>query len=112
LDFRADNELARTLHTEAANVRVGGEYRLSPFSVRLGTAVYGNPYEDGVVSNSKPRMIYTGGVGYKAGNTYVDFSYKHRSFASDYYMYNPEYVQVADIEHRDHSVSVTMGVRF
>jgi len=111
-DYIAENQRTEEILETGQNIRAGIEYRLKPFSLRAGVASYSNPYRSDDVENSAPTMFYTGGVGYRGKRSYVDFSYRYRTYKSDYYAYDPSIQPAATIEHSDHAINLTFGTRF
>jgi hypothetical protein len=49
---------------------LGGELKLHVMALRLGYALYGNPYKNGDLDAT--RHYYTGGLGYRNKGFYVD----------------------------------------
>ncbi|MFD2784255.1 OmpP1/FadL family transporter [Hymenobacter rubripertinctus] len=71
-DFGPDNDAVRSLYTNALNLRAGIEGRLDIFRVRAGYAHYGSPYQSSATNQS--RNYYTGGVGLRQNNFFLDAS--------------------------------------
>lgn len=69
-DADARNSAIKSAYQAASNLRLGGELKLHVFAVRLGYAVYGNPYKNSDLDGT--RHYYTGGLGYRNKGFYVD----------------------------------------
>lgn len=71
---QASHDINETIHdtyTNAMNIRIGAEAKINDFAIRGGFAYYGSPYKNIVTA---ARTIYSGGVGYRAKNWYLDAS--------------------------------------
>ncbi len=112
VDFSAVNQTISSVYQATNNVRVGGEWRLKPFSLRAGMAYYQNPNKDGSSLYASERLIYTGGVGYKRENTYIDMALRIRSTEEQTYFYHPLYAESVDHKYKGTSLSITWGTRF
>ncbi|UOG74696.1 hypothetical protein MTX78_21580 [Hymenobacter tibetensis] len=71
-NFGPDNDAIRDLYQSAVNLRLGGELRFDIFRVRAGFARYGDPYKDS--SRDRTQNYYTGGVGLRQNNFYLDLA--------------------------------------
>ena len=106
-----------TNYTQAFHVRLGGELRITPqFLARAGFAHLGSPYKD--VDNTT--QIYSGGLGYRYGQFYVDAMYMHNSYS---FQTNPYTIDtewwgstfsnpVADVKVQRGQAMLTFGVKF
>lgn len=61
----------------AAEVRIGGEYRIKAFSLRGGFRYEQSPYEENVAMGDL--RGYSGGLGYTFGNSRIDLAYSYYS---------------------------------
>ncbi len=98
------------------NFRVGGEFTTGNYAFRLGYGYYGSPYaknEDGVKINTGRRETFSGGIGYKNQDFYIDFAYGYTVSQGDYYFYNPSITPVnpAYTTLNKHNFVVTVGCR-
>ncbi|SEW35413.1 Long-chain fatty acid transport protein [Chitinophaga sp. YR573] len=64
------NNAIKSTYQAASNIRVGGELKLHVIALRLGYALYGNPYKNS--SLDATRHYYTGGIGYRNRGFYAD----------------------------------------
>jgi hypothetical protein len=69
-DGEARNSAIKSTYQGASNLRIGGELKLHVIALRLGYALYGNPYKNS--SLDATRHYYTGGLGYRNKGFYVD----------------------------------------
>ena len=94
-------------------MRIGAEVRVSsPFRLRAGVAYQQNPFLDNVVSNNNAIMTYSGGIGYRKNNFYAEMSYAVTGSSEDYYLYNPELVNVATIDANRRQAVLSVGFRY
>jgi long-subunit fatty acid transport protein len=67
------NTTIKNNYKNAINFKVGSELKLSnAWLARAGAAYYGSPYKDNGISAS--HMSISGGLGYRMGNQFVDFT--------------------------------------
>lgn len=69
-DGQARNTAIKNTYQGASNLRFGGELKLHVMAIRLGYALYGNPYKSGDLDAT--RHYYSGGLGYRNRGFYVD----------------------------------------
>ncbi|GAA3951095.1 hypothetical protein GO495_13130 [Chitinophaga oryziterrae] len=69
-DNDARNTAIKNTYQAASNIRIGGELKLHVIALRLGYALYGNPYKNS--SLDATRHYYTGGIGYRNKGFYMD----------------------------------------
>ena len=105
-----ENNDARTNYMAAGNIKLGTEWRLDPFSIRGGYAMYGNPYKNNI--NNGSRSSYSIGFGIREAEYYLDFAYVLTQGTSKYYLYDPALVSAATLNHSSSSVMVTLGFKY
>jgi hypothetical protein len=112
-DYAFENETVAANHIKVSNLRVGAEYRLTNLlMLRGGFGFYQNGYNDSVVSQTLPKISYSGGVGYRSKAFYVDLALNMYSTTEDYYMYDPLLVANTTLDFSKTSVSATVGFKF
>ncbi|MGF7138444.1 OmpP1/FadL family transporter [Roseimarinus sediminis] len=128
-DYSGHNSDIDNVYQSVANIRIGGEYRLTPnFSLRAGYNLLGNPWQDSYTfddgtsaalhNNSDTFSAYTGGFGYRQNKFFVDFAYRlnQNNFAHkvhEIYYTNPgQGDATATITELNHQATVTFGFRF
>jgi len=110
--FYNENAAIKSKYEKSQNIRVGGEYKLGQFAVRAGYAFYGSPFASGV--NDGKKNYYTGGLGYRDKNFFIDLAYVYSSSKEDYYLYRSENVQVNPVKNKyiTNNVLLTVGLRY
>lgn len=128
-DYSDQNSDINKLFVTTGNIRLGGEYRLTPsFSLRAGYNLYGNPWGSSyTASNGTPSEIlnktdtfaaYTGGFGYRQKSFFIDFAYRlnqnnYTQKVHEIYYTNPEGGSAtADIKEFNNQTTITFGFRF
>lgn len=107
--FSAENNTVKSTYKSVGNVRVGTEWRYQAFSFRAGCQLLGNPYEGGI---STDRPIYSGGIGYREKNFFVDFAYIHKTAEGEVYLYDPSISAPASLNYSEGTGIVTLGFRY
>ncbi len=90
--FYNENAAIKNKYEKSQNIRVGGEYKLGQLALRAGYSFYGSPFVSGV--NDGKKNYYTGGLGYRDKNFFVDLAYVYSSSKEDYYLYRSENVRL------------------
>ena len=95
------------------NYSLGGEFKVvDNLMVRAGYTGFGNPYRSAKFSAEN----YSGGLGYKFGNYYIDGAvvFRNNDIVNKYISYklNADNEPVAAINTQSTNISVTFGARF
>jgi hypothetical protein len=89
------NNTIKNLFTSASNVRAGIELKFDQFMVRGGFGYFGSPYKNKLYQGDRTNI--SAGIGYRFGQTFVDFGVVNSSFQSSekpYYIENwPGYTE-------------------
>lgn len=109
-EFFSQNEAVASKYQATGNIRVGAEYRFKLFNLRAGYASYGNPFRSGI--NTGARENYTGGIGFRQENYFVDFGYVHSTGKQNFFVYDPDYVEAASRRLTASTFLMTLGFRF
>lgn len=109
--FSDVNKTIREKYTATGNLRVGGEVRFDPFSLRAGYALYGSPYAKDENVNAF-RTSYTFGVGYRQDNYFFDLAYVLTRYTEYNYLYDPTLISSVKNNYQNSSFMLTAGVRF
>lgn len=109
--FTDVNKTISSKYTSTGNIRVGGELRFDPIAFRLGYALYGSPFRNGD-NTSAYRSSYTGGIGYRVNNFFMDFAYVHMNSNETSYLYDPAISTPVKNNYKNSSFMLTLGVRF
>lgn len=97
----------------AVNYRLGAEVRLGLVSLRGGYALYGNPYNASRGPSSEATS-YTGGIGYRSRNFYIDGAVINTAYNSSYQAYTVSQglSPSAFLKNTRTDVMITFGSRF
>ena len=110
--FNEMNTNIRNKYTQATNLRVGGEYRLDPLSLRAGFAFYGSPYKAGVNLDEADRMSFSGGIGFRENNYFIDFAFAHTQYSENYYLYDPAISSPVKNDFSNSNFLLTIGWKY
>ncbi|OGX87982.1 OmpP1/FadL family transporter [Hymenobacter glacialis] len=111
--FSTENEDIRSRYKNTVNLRVGAEGRFDVFRVRVGYARYGTPYvEDN--SNERGQNFYTGGLGIRQGNFFIDAAAVYSTLNQVYTPYTlaNEQQPVIKVNNSRFTTSLTAGITF
>lgn len=110
--FYDENSAIRNKYNKTQNIRVGAEYKYGQFAFRAGYASYGSPFAAGI--NDGQKNYYTGGVGYRDENFFVDLAYVRSDSNEDYYLYSTENIEVNPVKNKyiTNNILLTVGVRY
>ncbi|MCD0488932.1 hypothetical protein LPB86_11880 [Pedobacter sp. MC2016-14] len=109
-----NNMDVKDFYTSAVNYRVGGEYKIADLSLRAGFGVNGSPYKDDN-ANVFDTKYYSGGLGYRFSQYYVDLAYQRVETNNTYVPYtlsNQSIEPTADVKLNRNNVFLTFGVKF
>jgi long-subunit fatty acid transport protein len=109
--FADVNKTIRSKYTSSNNLRLGGEVRFDPFSLRVGYALYGSPFAK-EENKSASRTSYTGGLGFRQNNYFIDFAYVYTRYTEYSYLYDPSLVSSVKSTYQNMSFMLTLGTRF
>lgn len=79
---RIINRDIRNQFDEVINIKLGGEYAYEKFRARLGTAFYQDP----LVGSNSFSSSYTGGLGFREDNFFIDLAYR---WSQDDFTFSP-----------------------
>ncbi|MCL1821943.1 MAG: outer membrane protein transport protein [Prolixibacteraceae bacterium] len=123
--FFNENDDTKALYKAVANLRVGGEYRVTDaFSLRAGYEYYPSAFKDMALEAEQPNSnfsynVISAGLGYKtAGGFFVDLAYRHIAsgnydmlYPSPYSNFYPK-PEFAKFDRNTNKVLLTLGFRF
>ena len=103
----------KDFYTDAINYRVGGEVKFDQLTLRAGYGINGTPYKDDN-RNVFETKFYSGGLGYRVGQYYLDLAYQRVETNNTFspYFLNDGNEPVADVKLNRNNVFLTFGVRF
>ncbi len=107
------NQTVQNNFQSAINFRIGYEFKIDALSLRAGYAVNGSPYKDDE-DNTFQNQIYSGGLGYRAKNYFVDLTYQRfeNTFTFSPYSLSNGANATATMQQGKDNVFLTFGVRF
>lgn len=108
-DYGESNREIRQALSGSHNLRLGAEYRLSPFVLRAGYRIEDNPYSENLAfSPDESRKSISLGTGFRSKNYNIDLTYVNSSSE----IVDPLYITsdaAAKINQQEHQVLVTVG---
>jgi hypothetical protein len=110
--FSNENSDIKAQYQNAVNLRFGAEGRFDIFRVRLGYARYGDPYKVDT-NGERAQNFYTGGLGLRQGNFFLDVASVYTSFDQTYTPYNLGGLEpLIKVNNSRFTTSVTAGITF
>ncbi len=108
-----NNRAILTNYKSAVNYRLGAEYKIDKLMLRAGYGVQGNPYK-ALDNNRFKTSTYSGGLGYRINNYYIDLTYQNMAYNSDIkpYLLKTAGAPVASLKNTRNNVFLTVGSRF
>lgn len=110
--FTYENQAITNSYRSVSNLRIGTEWRIKPFYLRAGFALYGKPFKNNISISDPTRITYSGGIGYRNKKYYIDLAYLQTSWTEDYYMYNSTITEAATVRTSIHSILISGGINF
>ena len=109
-----ENDNIKQIYRNTHNWRFGAEGRLGPASIRVGYAVYENPYHpDYNLGKDIERQIFSAGVGYRNNDFYIDLTATYHIYQNDGYIYKGSFVeQRYSADNHYLYTMVTLGFKF
>lgn len=96
-NYSYENGVIADIYQNAHRVRAGVEFRLLESTYLRGGAIYQqSPFTNGVGAVTTPRMTYTGGVGFRSDNFFIDLAAAYATSKENYYLYDPSLVDAAN----------------
>lgn len=114
LTISSNNRDVRASYKSAINYRFGGELKLSSFfSLRAGYGLNGSAFKDDNEDLFKSQF-YSGGLGYRNKNYYIDLAYQRIETTSTFSPYTlSDFTEpVATASNNKNNVFLTVGFRF
>ncbi|WP_026899405.1 OmpP1/FadL family transporter [Daejeonella oryzae] len=114
-DIIADNNREiRNNYRSAVNYRLGGEYKIENIMLRAGYGRTGSPYKETVSSDALKSDTFSGGLGYRINNYYIDLAYQNVTYNSSFKPYTLAggTEPTATIKNTRNNIFLTIGSRF
>ncbi|MBK7855476.1 MAG: hypothetical protein IPJ79_11755 [Bacteroidetes bacterium] len=114
--FSDENRTIQNAYTTASNFKIGTEWKYKIFSFRAGAAIFSGPF-DGEFNADKSNLAsisYTGGIGFKEKNFFLDLGYAFTKSNSFYrpYLLSGEVVDGSTNTIKNHRLAITAGFKF
>jgi hypothetical protein len=115
-EINQNNADVKEIYTNTINYRVGAEYKIGQLALRAGYGINGSPYKNDPTDNFQMKY-YSGGLGYRFNNYYVDLAYQRMetnatssayTLPENYGATEPE----ATFKVAKNNAYLTLGVRF
>lgn len=110
-NFHSENAVINQIYRGVHQVRLGMEVRVAElWRFRAGAGYQQNPFVTGV-STSTPIISYSGGIGWRKNDLYMDLAVVSIAKSEYYYMYSPELVHRAQIATNNTTILLSVGLR-
>lgn len=111
-DFYDENTSINNKYTKTHNVKVGTEFRFGHFAMRGGFGYNMSPYADNI--NDGEKFTYSGGMGFRDKNFFLDLAYVRSENHENYYLYGSENVNVNPTDNKliTNNLLLTLGFRY
>lgn len=112
-DYSSENNTIKSIYRSTHKVRAGFELRVHNSVYLRGGAVYQqNPLSTESGEDAPALITYTGGVGYRNDYFFADLGISFTERSSSYYLYDPRFVEAADISQRYTRGILSIGTKF
>jgi len=109
--FIEENKTIQNMYGFSHILRVGGEFNLTQvFAIRAGYNYISSPYKEKINDGSK--HYFSAGFGFRTKHVYGDFAYNITTSKENYWMYDDEALEAANLKFNAHRIMMTLGVRF
>jgi len=108
--FSDNNAQISSQLDRAATLRIGGEYRVSNFTLRGGYRIVESPYTDQSIMDDLNG--YSLGLGYSWGSTTVDVSYDYSDRNYSQQLYSTGLDTRGTVNNENTNIAVTLGFNF
>jgi len=111
-DYYDENSSIQNKYTETHNVKLGTEFRIGHFALRGGFGYSMSPYADDI--NDGEKFSYSGGMGFRDKNFFLDLAYVRSENHENYYLYGSENVNVNPTDNKliTNNLLLTLGFRY
>lgn len=116
-DFDDQNVLIKEVYSDAVNIRMGGELKLGKTYLRAGAGFNGSAYAVDEENNDAYQVSYTGGIGFRDDNFFIDIAYQYVNYDERNVLYDVivdggYYAPTANIDNKNTRLMTTVGFRF
>jgi long-subunit fatty acid transport protein len=109
--FSYENEAIVTKYARTGNIKIGTEWRFEEWSLRGGYGMYGNPFASGMGQDIS-RSTYSGGIGYREENFFIDAAYVYTTWKEKSWPFNPNKIEPVNGKVLNTQIMLTLGVKF
>lgn len=110
-NFKDQNDQISTMVESCSNYRFGAEYHEGIFFLRGGYAFYGSPYKSKFINSNSNTQVFAGGIGFRTGTFYTDFTYSQIRSVQESFLYNGSSGLVKDKNTQTQFI-MTLGYKF
>jgi hypothetical protein len=111
MDFSYDNQDIKSFYQSVVNYKLGGEYRMESWRFRGGLNLMSNPVKNS--STDYQTMTYSGGVGYRKKDYFVDLALLYSTSKGNRIPYfASDFTPSADQKFNTATVLITVGFPF
>jgi hypothetical protein len=106
------NKGIQNKYSSTINYRFGMEWNYSPFAFRLGYAALGSPFGNSF-SGFNSRQYYSLGLGWQhEPNRYFDIAFIFKNWKENYYLFQPDLVNVSQLKFTQITIQANYVIRF
>jgi hypothetical protein len=111
-NFYGENSAIQNKYTATHNIKLGTEVRFGYFAARGGFGYNMSPYANNI--NDGEKLSYSGGLGFREQNVFIDLAFVRTAMNEDYYLYGSDNVVVNPVKNKlfTNNILLTLGVRF
>jgi hypothetical protein len=109
------NRIISNVYKPSSNFHIGTEWKYKIFSFRAGSAIHSSPFDGkyNFTNGSQAAISYTGGIGFRDNNFFLDLGY---SLTQSSMLYSPyslaDVAPSAAIKTNNHRMMMTIGFKF
>ncbi|MBN1117621.1 MAG: hypothetical protein JXA77_10470 [Bacteroidales bacterium] len=116
-DWDDVNRDIKGIYKETINLKTGAEWKIGSYYLRGGLAFLGSPYAETEENADAYRLCYSGGVGFRDKNYFIDLSYQFSASDERQYQYVVDMpalydAPVGNIDNKLSRITTTIGFRF
>jgi long-subunit fatty acid transport protein len=110
-NFSGENRNIRDIFGFSHIARIGAEFSLNQvFALRAGYNYISSPYKNDI--NDGSRHYASAGFGFRSKYLYGDFAYAFTTTKTQYWMFDPRFVNAVNNKFITHKIILTLGARF
>ena len=109
-NYTSENDEIRNVYKSTFNLKTGAEVRLNTIYLRGGFGYYGSPYKSSEINKDAYQLNYSGGIGIRSDNFFIDVAYSYTTHSEKYALYPNS--GFANLDMANQRVLATIGFRF